>query len=344
MKNEKAIIHFTNRNIPVLFWGSPGTGKTSAISKIAADNGIYLETLIGSILDPTDFGRPIIGNNNDIILAPPPWAKRIRQALDQKKEVWLFLDEMTTAPPAIQAALLRVVQERMIGDLSIKGCKIIAAANPLEEAANGMELNHATANRWAHVTWEISVEDWCAGEISGWGDPDKDLVNIRGLVTSWIRDQPNTLLNPPKATEENIQGWASPRSWSHFISSMKNIDIKSPDAKFLASSLIGKASAIEFFAWTADLDIPSGKDLLENFKLLPKRGDRAMVAMSMAIGYAIANDQVSKLWSLCNSCDRKDLSLTFSRQAMAAIEKTNIKLEVTPDLKEIYNLLRELRS
>ena len=47
--------------VPVLLWGAPGTGKTSAIRAMAAAMGWPCETVIASIREPSDFaGLPIV--------------------------------------------------------------------------------------------------------------------------------------------------------------------------------------------------------------------------------------------------------------------------------------------
>ena len=56
----------------------------------------------------------------------------------------LFLDELSTAPPAVQAALLRVVLERVVGDLTLPDeVAVVAAANPPDQAADGWDLSGA---------------------------------------------------------------------------------------------------------------------------------------------------------------------------------------------------------
>jgi MoxR-like ATPase len=65
------------------------------------------------------------------------WARRLTDA----GHGLLFLDELTTAPPAVQAAMLRVVLERAVGDVELPASvRIVAAANPAEQAADGWEL------------------------------------------------------------------------------------------------------------------------------------------------------------------------------------------------------------
>ena len=101
--------------VPVLLWGAPGTGKTSAIRAMAAVMGLPCETVIASIREPSDFaGLPIVVGG-EVRFAPPAWARRLAEA----GRGLLFLDELSTAPPAVQAALLRVVLERVVGDLTL---------------------------------------------------------------------------------------------------------------------------------------------------------------------------------------------------------------------------------
>src|SRR5271167_4392035 len=58
--------------VPVLLWGAPGTGKTSAIRAMAATMGLPCETVIASIREPSDFaGLPIVVGDG-VRFAPQP--------------------------------------------------------------------------------------------------------------------------------------------------------------------------------------------------------------------------------------------------------------------------------
>src|SRR3974377_507498 len=62
--------------VPVLLWGAPGTGKTSAIRAMAEAMGLPCETVIASIREPSDFaGLPIVvggGHQGECAPAPRP--------------------------------------------------------------------------------------------------------------------------------------------------------------------------------------------------------------------------------------------------------------------------------
>src|ERR1700751_44308 len=110
--------------VPVLLGGAPGTGKTSAIRAMAEAMGLPCETVIASIREPSDFaGLPVIVGDG-VLVPPPGWARR----LAEPGRGLLFLDERSTAPPAVQAALLRVVLERVVGDLALPPDVAVVAA------------------------------------------------------------------------------------------------------------------------------------------------------------------------------------------------------------------------
>jgi MoxR-like ATPase len=137
------------------------------------------ETVISSIREPSDFaGLPVVTRPADgaaghadgarVDFAPPRWATRLAGA----DRGVLFFDEVSTAPPAVQAALLRVVLERTVGDLTLpEGVAVVAAANPPEQAADGWDLSAPLANRFCHLGWPVDARTVADGFAGGWPAP-----------------------------------------------------------------------------------------------------------------------------------------------------------------------------
>src|ERR1700677_5177024 len=205
--------------VPVLLWGAPGTGKTSAIRAMAEAMGLPCETVIASIREPSDFaGLPIVAGDT-VRFAPPLWARRLADA----GHGLLFLDELSTAPPAVQAALLRGVLERAVGDLILRDqVAVVAAANPPEQAADGWDLSAPLANRLCHLTWHTdprAVADGLAGRWEapvvpllrdGW-QPEELLAS--GVVAACLHVRPDLACAPPAEASSAGRGWPSPRTW-----------------------------------------------------------------------------------------------------------------------------------
>lgn len=140
----------------VLLWGEPGIGKTSGVIALADELGWHNEVVIGSIRDATDVGGLPLRTEAGVVLAPPAWAVRIVEQEGRGRRSVLFLDELTTSPPSVQAAMLRVVMDRVVGERPLPhGTAVVAAANPPDLAADGYDLAPPLANRFCHLDWPV---------------------------------------------------------------------------------------------------------------------------------------------------------------------------------------------
>lgn len=294
--------------VPVLLWGSPGTGKTSAIQAMAADMGVPCETVIAAIREPSDFGGLPIVTDDAVVFAPPLWAKR----LAKHGHGVLFLDEISTAPPAVQAALLRVVLERVVGDQQIPDdVVIVAAANPPNEAAEGWELSAPLANRFCHLDWHTDATTAAEGFAVGWHPPrvpalpvdwERQLHVVRSLVSTFFLLRPSLVTDVPSDPALAGRAWPSPRSWDMAARLWTAAEATgaSSDVKLaLASGAVGLGAATEFMTWLVEVDLPDPEEILrfpDTFEL-PQRGDRAHAVLAAVVS-AVVRDLTVERW-LC---------------------------------------------
>lgn len=282
--------------VPILAWGPPGVGKTAVITALAESLSLPLEVVLASIREPADFsGLPVI-REDGVRMEAPAWARRLSQA---GKGI-LFLDEISTAPPAVQAALLRVVLDRVVGDLELPAAvSVVAAANPPEQAAGGWDLSPPLANRFCHLSWPLDRERWVDGMIQGWPSPrshalpkgwEKGIPGSRSLVAAFIRHRPHLLLQLPESEDQAGKAWPSPRSWEMaaiLLAASPSDDV----AATLVGGCVGDGPAMEFLTWRRDLDLPDPEWVLRNPDkfTVPARGDQAFAVLTAVISAAVGD-------------------------------------------------------
>ena len=312
---------------PVMIWGAPGTGKTASVAQHATDRRAHLETLVLATREPTEVGGWLALDAQGVVQqSPPPWARRLRAALDAGREAWLFLDELSCAPPATQAAALSLIpiyrdQPMLVAGLSLSGVRVLAAGNPPESAADVGWLSPPMAGRFAHVEWAVDVGAWVAGEASGWGRPRSAAhAAAAASVTAYLARHREALAPALQGTQA-AQGraWPSPRTWSAGIASMALV--QAADACAILGGCVGVAAATEWATWAEALDLPEPAELLAGRAALPARADQVYAALQSAASYALADHagrecDIAAAWRLVASV-RPDVALGAAQVLLA---------------------------
>lgn len=276
-------------DLPVLLWGEPGIGKTAALTQLAESLDLPLTTVIASVHEPSDFsGLPIVGDDpaeRGVPMAPPDWAVRLVRA----GRGLLFLDELSTAPPAVQAALLRLVLERRIGALRLPPeVRIVAAANPRSSAADGWELSPPLANRFVHLQWTHDHEVVVRGLGGTWPratlprlEPERlpqAVEFARRAVCGLLTARPKFVHQLPSGEARRGGAWPSPRSWEMtmcLIAFATAAGSSREVLSLLVRGAVGDGPGLELLASLDRMDLPDPETLLADpaGAELPRRGD-----------------------------------------------------------------------
>ena len=272
-------------NVPVLLWGPPGAGKTATVNALATAIGWPIETVLASLREPSDFaGLPIIVGD-DMRLAPPDWARRLCETTD----AICFFDELSTATPSTQRALLRVVHERVVGDLVLgDGVRMVAAANPADVAAGGWDLTPPLANRFLHLFFEVDPAVVATGMLGRWPEAQpltidehwRDRISHHAaVIAGFLAARPAHAHQLPDHHESAGLAWPSPRSWDALrlvLAAADGTGISADAYLGLIAGLVGDGVAIEFLSYQRDLDLPDPEALLADpgSYQRPKRSDQ----------------------------------------------------------------------
>jgi len=246
---------------PIFLEGPPGVGKSAVARQCAERAKIgWLDTR-ASQHDPTDFrGIPAVVDGEAKWLPPHDIPFEFNKDLPEKG-IW-FLDEITSAPPLVQAVLYQAVHEKRIGEHPLKKLwYVLAAGNRIEDRAVTYRMSSALANRFTHINFEVNLEDWIE-----WAKKAKVNANI----IMFLRFKPEMLFafNP----ESSEKAFCSPRTWD-FAS--RHIAIA--PTKLLPEVLIGtvgKGATAEFMAFLKlQTELPDIDTIIKGDNFVPKRLD-----------------------------------------------------------------------
>ena len=306
--------------LPVYLEGAPGTAKTKIVRELAHEHGMRLQLLSPGLHGDGAFGAvpvPVTDaeGRTRISYPSPSWVDRF--AGDGAGI--LFVDELTTAPVHLQPPLLGLVNERRVGfDYLGAGVRVIAAGNPAEYAANGLDMNPAQANRFAHLQWTPPADaEWSAyitsrpfpepgavhaEETSTDGGAEHEIIEERiraewapayaevsAVVATFVVRKQNVLhAMPDTSTPGASKAWPSHRTWEMAVQALTAARIlRDVDAgDVLAQGLVGPGVFTEFVAFRRTVDLPPVGDVLDGsvrFTHDSNRADRTLAVLASAV-------------------------------------------------------------
>jgi MoxR-like ATPase len=334
--------------VPVLLTGLPGQGKTATINGIAEQYGLLLRTLVASQRDPADLnGLPYVDpGTGSVHLYPQQWAKDLVDASGRVPggtSSILFFDEISTAPPALQAACLRILGERVVGDLALPDdVAIVLAQNPPEFAADGWDLAAPLANRVVHLDWELPADYVADGFARGFGQVQVPVFEpaavaqsqqrARIMVGSFVKHRPELLASVAKTDAERAKPFASPRSWD-FVSRLVGLadaaGATQATRNLLITGAVGSGPGLEFATWLDNLDLPEPEWVLAHASefVVPDRHDKVYAVVNSVLSAYLARPSVPRWMALGQvlravaDAGSKDLAVVAARTWAGDVER-----------------------
>jgi len=235
---KASIKHAIRKKRPIFLWGPPGIGKSDIVHQIGEALNAHVIDVRLSLWEPTDIkGIPYFDSNaNKMVWAPPSELPDAEMA-SQHENIVLFLDEMNSAAPAVQAAAYQLILNRKVGTYELPdNVFIVAAGNREADKGVTYRMPAPLANRFVHLEMAVSFDDWFQWAVEN---------RIHKDVIGYLQFSKKDLYDfDPKSPSRSF---ATPRSWT-FVSELVEDDLDENTTTDLVSGAVGEGLAVKFMA------------------------------------------------------------------------------------------------
>jgi len=288
-KAKSRISHAITKKRPVFIWGPPGIGKSDIVHQIGDALDAHVIDVRLSLWEPTDIkGIPYYSAEDNKMSWAPPVELPDAAMASQHKAIILFLDEMNSAAPAVQAAAYQLILNRRVGAYGLPdNVYIVAAGNRETDKGVTYRMPAPLANRFVHLELAVSFDDWF-----DWAVDNKIHKDVVGFLQFAKRDLYDF---DPKSPNRSF---ATPRSWS-FVSELLEDDLDDETTTDLVSGCVGEGLAIKFVAHRkVAASMPNPTDILEGkIKEIKSKEISAMYSLTVSLCY--------ELKEACDKGDKK---------------------------------------
>ena len=280
-KNAKASIkHALTKKRPIFLWGPPGIGKSDIVAQItdSLPNSHLIDVRL-SLWEPTDIkGIPFFDSNAGTMAWAPPSELPSEEFASQYDNIVLFLDEMNSAAPSVQAAAYQLVLNRKVGTYKLPDNVLIVAAGN-READKGVtyRMPAPLANRFIHLEMAVSFDDWFE-----WAVDNRIHNDVVGYLTFSKKDLYDF---DPKSPSRSF---ATPRSWT-FVSELLEDALDESTTTDLVSGSVGEGLAVKFMAHRkVAAEMPNPSDILAGkVKDMKSQEISAMYSLTVSLCYEL---------------------------------------------------------
>ena len=277
---------------PVFLWGPPGIGKSDIIKQLGAELDAHVIDVRLSLWEPTDIkGIPYFDSNTGKMVWAPPLELPDAELASKHKQIILFMDEMNSAAPSVQAAAYQLVLNRRVGTYTLPdNVVMVAAGNRETDKGVTYRMPAPLANRFVHLEMTVDWDDYF-----DWATENKVHKDVVGFLTFSKKDLYDF---DPKS---GSRAFATPRSWSFVSELLTDDDCDNDTLTDLTSGAIGEGLAVKFMAHRKIASkMPNPEDILSGkVKKMDSKEISAMYSLTVSLCYELkdANDKKAKNWN-----------------------------------------------
>jgi len=236
---QKSLLKAFKVKRPLFLWGPPGIGKSELVEDITNSlNGYMIDLRLGQ-MEPTDIrGIPFYNKDIGKMDWAPPVELPDEELASQYPIVVLFLDELNSAAPSVQAAAYQLILNRRIGKYRLPDNVVMVAAGN-RESDKGVTYRMPTplANRFLHQEMKVDFASW--QEWAVLNNIHKDVVGYLSFAKQDLYD-----FDAKSAS----RAFATPRTWTFVSELLADDDGDDDTLTNLIAGTVGEGLAVKFMA------------------------------------------------------------------------------------------------
>lgn len=289
---KKAITRAFKAQRPIFLWGPPGIGKSDVVKQIGESLDAHVIDIRLSLWEPTDIkGIPYFDSNTSRMNWAPPIELPDAEMAARYEKIILFMDEMNSAAPAVQAAAYQLVLNRRIGTYTLPdNVFIVAAGNREADKGVTYRMPAPLANRFVHLEMAVNWDDWFS-----WAADNRVHKDVVGFLTFSKKDLYD--FDPRSGSK----AFATPRSWSFVSELLADDDGDEVTLADLTAGAVGEGLGIKFMAHRKIASkLPNPSDILKGkVKKMDTKEISAMYSLTVSLCYELkdASDKKEKDWN-----------------------------------------------
>lgn len=259
---------------PVMIWGPPGVGKSQLVAQVAQEHKVPLIDIRLAQLEPSDLRGIPFRVDEQVEWAVP---KMLPDASRHGTTGIMFLDEITSATPAVSAAAYQLILDRALGEYRVPdGWVIFAAGNRQGDRGVTYSMPTPLANRFTHYDFDVNLDDWVL-----WAHQNK----IDERIIAFLRFRPELLFDFDPALDP--VAFPTPRSWEFAHRALQKFDTGTVIQANALQACVGNAAGVELVAFIDNLENLGDVDEIVN-------GVEVPVPDSIDLQYALASSLVGR--------------------------------------------------
>jgi hypothetical protein len=284
---RKALLKAFEAKRPVFLWGPPGIGKSELVQEITDELGGLMIDLRMAQMEPTDIrGIPFYNKDSGRMDWAHPVDLPDEELASQYPIVVLFLDEMNSAAPTVQAAGYQLILNRRVGKYVLPdNVVMVAAGNRESDRGVTYRMPMPLANRFIHVEMRPDFTSWQQWAVDR--GVHKDVVGYLSFAKQDLYDFDS---------KSSSRAFATPRSWVFVSDLIKDDNIDADTLFTLVAGAVGEGLAAKFAAHRKVVDkMPDPHDILSGKVTdLKVKEVSAMYSLTISMCYELRDSFESK--------------------------------------------------